>query len=61
MPLARGASEKVVGSNISEMESAGHPEKQSIAAALNEKRKSERRKKMFTGGPVKMEKPDASE
>ena len=40
MPLKRGAGKAVIGENISEMEKAGHPKKQAIAAALNEARKS---------------------
>lgn len=40
MPLSKGASKKVIGHNIKEMEASGHPVKQSIAAALNEARKS---------------------
>lgn len=38
MPLLPG--KKNIGKNIKEMESAGHPKNQSIAAALNEARKS---------------------
>ncbi len=52
MPLAKGVSQKTVGHNIAEMEAAGHPKKQSIAAALNEKRQSEKRKKMYGGGKI---------
>lgn len=40
MPLAKGKSQKVIGKNIKEMEKSGHPKSQSIAAALNEARKS---------------------
>ncbi len=40
MPLKKGKSRKVIGENIKEMETAGHPKNQSIAAALNEARKS---------------------
>jgi len=35
MPLARGLSQATIGRNIAEMERAGHPRKQAIAAALN--------------------------
>lgn len=38
MPLKPG--KKNIGSNISEMEKAGHPKNQAIAVALNEARKS---------------------
>jgi hypothetical protein len=40
MPLKKGKSKKVIGENIAEMERAGHPRNQSIAASLNEARKS---------------------
>lgn len=40
MPLHKGKSKKVIGENIKEMEASGHGRKQSIAAALNQSRKS---------------------
>ena len=40
MPLSPGSSRKVIGENIREMRHAGHPEAQSVAAALNEARKT---------------------
>lgn len=40
MPLKKGTSKKTIGSNIKEMESSGHSKKQSLAASLNEARKS---------------------
>lgn len=40
MPLKKGKSRATIGSNIKEMEAAGHPKNQAIAAALNEARKS---------------------
>lgn len=40
MPLKKGSSRKTIGSNIKEMESSGHCKAQSIAASLNEARKS---------------------
>lgn len=40
MPLSKGTSRKTIGKNISEMEASGHSKKQSIAASLNEARKS---------------------
>jgi hypothetical protein len=40
MPLKKGTSKIAIGSNIKEMEASGHKRSQSIAAALNEARKS---------------------
>ena len=40
MPLHKGKSKKVIGENIGEMEAAGHPKAQAIAASLNQARKS---------------------
>jgi hypothetical protein len=40
MPLSKGTSKKIIGSNIKEMEMSGHKKSQAIAAALNEARKS---------------------
>ena len=40
MPLKKGKSKSVIGSNIAEMEKSGHPKAQAIAASLNEARKS---------------------
>ncbi len=40
MPLSKGTSRATIGKNISEMEAAGHPAKQAIAAALSTARKS---------------------
>jgi len=34
MPLLKGKSKAVIGTNIKEMEAAGHPPKQAIAASL---------------------------
>lgn len=44
MPLQKGVSPKVVSANIREMKAAGHPIKQSIAAALRMKDESQKRK-----------------
>jgi hypothetical protein len=41
MPLKHGTSAKTVSSNIREMIKAGHPRKQAIAAAMDQKRRSE--------------------
>lgn len=40
MPLHTGKSKKVIGENIKEMVKSGHPQKQAVAAALNEARRS---------------------
>lgn len=45
MPLKPGGSKKIVGSNIREMINSGHPQKQAVAASLNEAKKSEAPKK----------------
>lgn len=43
MPLKKGSSKAVVSSNISELVHSGRPQKQAIAIALSEKRRSKRR------------------
>jgi hypothetical protein len=45
MPLKKGRSDKVVSSNISELRHSGKPEKQSIAIALSEAGRSNKKKK----------------
>lgn len=42
MPLEKGSGEKTISHNISELRSAGHPEKQSVAIALKEAGKSKK-------------------
>jgi len=43
MPLAPGKSRKTISKNISEMVRSGHPQRQAIAAALNNARKTGRK------------------
>ena len=40
MPLEKGKSKKTISSNISELRHSGYPEKQSVAIALSEARRS---------------------
>jgi hypothetical protein len=40
MPLVKSKSKKAIGKNIAEMELAGHPKAQSVAAAINVSRKA---------------------
>lgn len=44
-PLKKGSSKETISKNIKEMEKAGHPHKQAVAAALNTAGKSKRGKK----------------
>jgi hypothetical protein len=43
VPLKRGTSQETVSENISELRHSGRPEKQAIAIALSEKRRSKRK------------------
>lgn len=45
MPLKKGSSRKTISSNIRELRKSGRPQKQAIAIALSEARRSKRRKK----------------
>lgn len=40
MPLEKGKSKAVIGENIKEMKASGYPQKQAVAASLNQARKS---------------------
>ena len=45
MPLKKGTSKKTFSKNVSEMMRSGYPQKQAVAAAYSQKRKSEHKKK----------------
>jgi hypothetical protein len=49
MPLAKGSSKRTISTNIREMMKAGHPQKQSIAAALSMAGKARKRDTGFFG------------
>lgn len=44
MPLKKGKSKKVISKNIKELRHSGYPEKQSIAVAMSEAGKSNKKK-----------------
>jgi hypothetical protein len=45
MPLKKGASKETISENISEMRDAGYPQKQAVAASLDQARKSGAKKR----------------
>jgi hypothetical protein len=53
MPLVKGKSKKAISENISELRHSGRPEKQSIAIALSEARRSGAKIKKKRGHSVK--------
>jgi hypothetical protein len=44
MPLRKGTSQEVISANIKELQRSGRPHRQAVAIALEEARKSEKKK-----------------
>jgi hypothetical protein len=51
MPLENGYSRNVIGNNIGELKSSGYPQRQAIAIALDNARKTAEKKKKKQAGP----------
>lgn len=49
MPLIKGNSKEVIGSNIGELRNSGYPEKQAIAIAYSKAGKAKKSKKSKKG------------
>jgi len=49
MPLKRGSSRTVISDNVRELMAAGHPQKQAVAIALKQARKSKARARRRKG------------
>ena len=45
MPLKKGSSRKTISANIRELRKSGRPQKQAIAIALSEARRSKRKRR----------------
>lgn len=53
MPLLKGSSKEIISSNIAELIRSGRPEKQAVAIAYAEARRSKKGKKDGKKKPVK--------
>src|SRR5882672_1815278 len=58
MPLKQGYSEKTASENISKLRGEGYPQEQSLAIALSKQRESKRRRAMWRGGRVDLDRQD---